>query len=259
MTPETPAPTLQPDLCCSQCGYNLRGLPDEGACPECGRTLQETITYYRQLHGPAWLRRQSVAMLWLTALPIMLVVLPQLSIVGFTIRQLYPLMFLAAGICAAIGAYRLAESPESEREAAYARGLKLVALAYAAIWAPLVFILSLEESAKLARTSSIVQLTLQAGLYVLVFRRLIILGRRIADPSLIFHATATLWVLLGDFAVSMLMSQVQKLAEVAREWTLLAALVSASSALGLLSMVFLLGRLHEALKRAADETQARAV
>lgn len=32
------------DLPCSRCGYNLRGLLVEGKCPECGESVEETVT-----------------------------------------------------------------------------------------------------------------------------------------------------------------------------------------------------------------------
>jgi 2-amino-4-hydroxy-6-hydroxymethyldihydropteridine diphosphokinase len=32
----------EPDIHCSSCGYNLRGLPVSGNCPECGKSIKET-------------------------------------------------------------------------------------------------------------------------------------------------------------------------------------------------------------------------
>jgi hypothetical protein len=33
------------DMACIQCGYNLRGLNDEGRCPECGTPIDKTVAY----------------------------------------------------------------------------------------------------------------------------------------------------------------------------------------------------------------------
>ena len=40
---ETPPETIDSDLQCGTCEYNLRTLPRDGACPECGRPLRESI------------------------------------------------------------------------------------------------------------------------------------------------------------------------------------------------------------------------
>jgi len=40
-----PAPT---SVRCERCGYDLREQPDEGACPECGQTLAESIRRRRR-------------------------------------------------------------------------------------------------------------------------------------------------------------------------------------------------------------------
>jgi len=38
-----PGDTLQAEVPCAGCQYNLRGLALEGACPECGRPVRETV------------------------------------------------------------------------------------------------------------------------------------------------------------------------------------------------------------------------
>ncbi len=62
------SPTLTADLICARCGYNLRGLPADGRCPECFTPVA------RSVHGnllrfadPAWvdtLRRGTLIWLW---------------------------------------------------------------------------------------------------------------------------------------------------------------------------------------------------
>jgi len=45
-------------LHCRDCGYDLRGLSDDAACPECGLAVAESKRPGHLFHGPpAWLRR----------------------------------------------------------------------------------------------------------------------------------------------------------------------------------------------------------
>ena len=37
-----PPPTIETDLPCIKCGYNLRTLPSNGQCPECGEPIWRT-------------------------------------------------------------------------------------------------------------------------------------------------------------------------------------------------------------------------
>ncbi len=38
-------PTVQQDLSCSRCGYNLRSLRTDGRCPECGRGIRQSFSH----------------------------------------------------------------------------------------------------------------------------------------------------------------------------------------------------------------------
>lgn len=60
--------TLDADLPCVHCNYNLRGLTVDGACPECGRPVADS-TRDDALRGadPIWLRRAARATLALAA------------------------------------------------------------------------------------------------------------------------------------------------------------------------------------------------
>ena len=35
------APVIEHDLSCMSCGYNLRALPPDGQCPECGTEVRD--------------------------------------------------------------------------------------------------------------------------------------------------------------------------------------------------------------------------
>ena len=67
--PETTAPEVprvEADLPCFRCGYNLRTLPIDGVCTECGTGVSESIEYHRR-HGfdsePAKRIRRGIALL----------------------------------------------------------------------------------------------------------------------------------------------------------------------------------------------------
>jgi hypothetical protein len=38
-------PLIDEDMPCIKCGYNLRGLQDQGQCPECGTKIAETLDF----------------------------------------------------------------------------------------------------------------------------------------------------------------------------------------------------------------------
>jgi hypothetical protein len=56
-------PQVVSDLPCRACGYNLRGLPTSGRCPECGTDVSDSIsaerlwTLRKSPPDPAWARQ----------------------------------------------------------------------------------------------------------------------------------------------------------------------------------------------------------
>ena len=52
------AQAIEHDLTCGGCDYNLRGLPRNGACPECGHDVAATLQGFSRTRA-AWLRRVS--------------------------------------------------------------------------------------------------------------------------------------------------------------------------------------------------------
>lgn len=54
----SPAPLARP-LQCETCGYDLRGIPMDGLCPECGLEVRASVGPQNRL-GTAWARRRDV-------------------------------------------------------------------------------------------------------------------------------------------------------------------------------------------------------
>lgn len=79
--PSSPV-TVEVDVPCIACGYNLRGLPTDGQCPECGTGIDGSIQQWRakgkvpalDRADPHWLRRLAVGTLCMTVSGVMLVV-----------------------------------------------------------------------------------------------------------------------------------------------------------------------------------------
>jgi len=56
MQPHRPPPTVQGDLLCVACGYNLRMQPLAGRCPECGAPIRHTLEFpHLARSAPRWL------------------------------------------------------------------------------------------------------------------------------------------------------------------------------------------------------------
>jgi len=57
-----------PDIHCSSCGYNLRGLPVNGHCPECGKSIKETLEELAELDPTAHEQLRRAGLIALAAL-----------------------------------------------------------------------------------------------------------------------------------------------------------------------------------------------
>lgn len=66
--PVDPQGCIDTDLPCLNCGYNLRGLPSDGACPECAAAIRRsTHGDWLQFHNPDWLKQLASGAGWLAA------------------------------------------------------------------------------------------------------------------------------------------------------------------------------------------------
>lgn len=59
--------SIKPEFC-PECGYNLSGLPDEGACPECGAAYGHEIVFFGWGAGSyaTMINRKPYPLFWLT-------------------------------------------------------------------------------------------------------------------------------------------------------------------------------------------------
>ena len=111
--------TIEREVACRECGYNLRGLPSTGDCPECGHAVCLSITdsmdnFLRCLPDAA---RRNLRMeitfepygLWITGWPLLscLGLIAAAALGGFRLRGAYgAIVGATAGIVAATFALR---------------------------------------------------------------------------------------------------------------------------------------------------------
>src|SRR5688572_29680452 len=85
-----PDPTVDADVPCGRCGYNLRGLKAGGACPECGLPVAVVLGFERARRGrwhlaagdryDDWMRRLAWSMLVAVLAAVITCVRPLLAI-----------------------------------------------------------------------------------------------------------------------------------------------------------------------------------
>jgi hypothetical protein len=137
----SPAATIEADLHCSICAYNLKGLSPDTNCPECGQAISRTFTHDLRSADPAWLRQQARNLPLLCALFLLNVH----SADGNSIAQYWglgwvgPSIGVAIAIVAAFACFRLAiPDPkagvaDSDLDGTYRRGIRFSALGMAAL------------------------------------------------------------------------------------------------------------------------------
>lgn len=93
-TPTTPAPppppaTLHHDVPCIRCGYDLRGLSDDGLCPECGAGIGDSLARFVQKRAAAARPLAETPRAWVVKLAIgcTMLALLGLAVFGVTVVQ----------------------------------------------------------------------------------------------------------------------------------------------------------------------------
>ena len=126
------AGALPPDLHCIDCGYNLRGLPTDGACPECGTSIE------RSMRGDA-LRFANVE--WLKKVRLGLAVIVSADVFGHAMTSIIAMwgpwasiwlgLWVLLNACSCVGIWLVISREPRHSEASPRQRLEKVAL-YAA-------------------------------------------------------------------------------------------------------------------------------
>ncbi len=126
---------LNVDVPCRACGYNLRGLPWSGHCPECGLPVgRSTYGDLLQFCDPAWLerlRRGVTVILWGALALVLALVVGRVLAITLRLPIIYPLVTLGASILTLYGTWLVTEPDPSglgEREYGTLRRLARAAL-----------------------------------------------------------------------------------------------------------------------------------
>src|SRR5687768_15434828 len=82
--PPDPAAVAAATLHCIDCGYDLRGLPAENNCPECGRPVLDTLERDTlRFRDPFWLGVLAEAMTWQLAATVVGTLLAAFELFGW--------------------------------------------------------------------------------------------------------------------------------------------------------------------------------
>ena len=273
MPPDASAPplTIDTDLPCAICNYNLKGLATDSACPECGQPIARTFTPDLTLSPPAWLRRHAVTMFLLA--PFALLVFGPSSY-RYTF-ELGALVRLAIIVVTVVAAFRLS-APEVSVVAvdrasdAWRRALLASALAHAIV-SITVTAIAISVSATFRTTGDMPGFIydswwrLVVGLGTIAYLALTTLfplylyrlARRGIDRPLAAHAKLVCWALPGvtvaQYGLPCLRFDHLHESVTMGISDLLNWCVGAAS----LAYLLLLGRLHETLRAAARVAEAR--
>ncbi|MHC5002761.1 MAG: hypothetical protein ACYTJ0_06525, partial [Planctomycetota bacterium] len=70
------AEIIRASIHCTRCGYLLRGLREDAACPECGQAIAESLAgAWLAVADPHWRRRVAIALLAAAVLSLVLLLL----------------------------------------------------------------------------------------------------------------------------------------------------------------------------------------
>jgi hypothetical protein len=272
--PLEPMPAIEADLACAVCGYNLKGLSPDGACPECGRAIERTTGAGLSQSDAAWLRGRARSVLFLAALSGVTYGIGNDSAYwmidsSFRVRYVMNLMVQALWAGLAIYGALTFSTPEANRAVeeqggdAWRRGLWVASGAYAIAFVILAFPASSGWQVRPLVGYVIMGATL--ALHWLIPFHVHRLARRSNSPSLVGHATFVLWayplqlVVLGILLYYFGTWRVNARAVDAASPVVIAVLALlpfAASAIGL-AYFLLLGRMYETLLAAGRDATPR--
>jgi hypothetical protein len=260
-----PPPTIDHDLPCALCDYNLKGLSPDANCPECGQPISRTFTYDLTWADPAWLRRQAKALPLLGALVLLTFQTPDFISAGFyrpvatfVAHGLYGIAALAA----AWACFRLA-APDpafpADPDGTYRRGLQLstlLLLALTLLNLPPFRRFDVLPTRLTLGAAAFVRILVLAATELLALLLVARLARRSKDPSLQRWAGRLRYAFPAIPLVQNVayVVDVRPIAEAYYVFTLV--LYWASPAVAYATLV-LLGRLTETLRLAATAAESR--
>jgi hypothetical protein len=108
---------IEHDIDCMQCGYNLRGLAGDGLCPECARSVAESIKWAADRRPErAWIKCVRAALLLVVASGALgMVAIPNSRGMDAPLRPWQQMLTLAAGL-ASVAAVWLVARREKHRD-----------------------------------------------------------------------------------------------------------------------------------------------
>jgi hypothetical protein len=186
---------IQADLACAICGYNLKGLPAAGNCPECGQPVARTYQFDLVKADPRWLGRQATTVPMLAVL-FMLDFAPSIS--SFAAWFSYAIKLLLAGLNLWVG-YRLSQgdpADPTERYGSVRRGVLLASIAVlvstATQWPRAASLMSYSSSTPIHVTIQILLIAINTFLALFLVAQVC---RRAGRTGLIKHARLSMWTL----------------------------------------------------------------
>lgn len=284
------------DILCVGCGYDLRNLPVDGPCPECGRAIAESVDGRRLTAAdPTWLKRLAtgqaliaagvpVAFVALCLIPLLMMVVFGVMAVGITwtnavqdaidstVTLLFATVLIGILLCV-IGAILVTAPDPSERDAEHAlsgRNLARWGLALTVVFAVLFDVVAsspLPVPVMVAVQSVLLLLMVPSVTTgtVGLLRCLAARGARIPDHDLVQRTASselmlrwTLPICLAGLWGSQIVSQVQPLipALAAIDLSVFISLIGGVGGIVGLAILFELGRVTKLMKRYRDTFRA---